>query len=140
MARKNYFAALENEQARNLFFNAIIVLAAIAIAWIIAVIILSSAGCVATFLFTAALAGIVFYKQQKANRREEWIATGHCAACGYDLRATPTKCPECGRDATQDEPPWRRLRRHYDAKPIQFGEKPSRPEIPLPGPIPDDTV
>jgi hypothetical protein len=37
----------------------------------------------------------LFIARPKLNEKPK-VAAGSCAACGYDLRATPDRCPECG--------------------------------------------
>ena len=44
-------------------------------------------------LTAAALPGLQLFNKIKRRWRQ---ARGRCANCGYDLRATPARCPECG--------------------------------------------
>jgi hypothetical protein len=48
------------------------------------------------FLALAARPAIVARRVLSKHRRR---GAGVCQSCGYDLRATPGRCPECGSDA-----------------------------------------
>ena len=60
---------------------------------------------VVPFWFIAAgtaLLPLMWTLRQVRSRRLK--KQGHCTVCGYDLRATPQRCPECGTETGQELP------------------------------------
>lgn len=72
-------------------------------------------------LVTARAAYVLAREWSHESARHEQIrglVDNRCPVCGYDLRATPVRCPECGSSAEQPAPSWRG--RHAPQRPLRI--------------------
>jgi hypothetical protein len=55
---------------------------------------------VVTILIASAVLGAFAWRLHAARRKRErngWFYSSKCLGCGYDLRGSGERCPECGR-------------------------------------------
>jgi hypothetical protein len=50
----------------------------------------------AAALLMASLPAYRLWRDHRSHRARRRESEGRCLNCGYDLRATPGRCPECG--------------------------------------------
>lgn len=48
--------------------------------------------------------GVLIFRARDRGRRAQMRLENHCTACGYDLRASEDRCPECGKRVSERDP------------------------------------
>ena len=76
-------------------WRAIAIIAAVAFAYVALDVIFAPGNWVTLWVIVSWF-GFAAILLQQIERRRPAPKPGTCPVCGYDLRATPQRCPECG--------------------------------------------
>ena len=74
----------------------------VTIVWWAGATALSALGPLGSFVFAAALCVLPVVITRFRHDRATRVAAGLCSECGYDVRATPDRCPECGAPLAEE--------------------------------------
>lgn len=57
-------------------------------------------GMAGVYLLSALITWWLLFRLARRRLERRRVAAGLCGRCGYDIRATPQRCPECGQTVT----------------------------------------
>jgi hypothetical protein len=103
---------LKNISLAGTGFNPILVYASalgLVFFWVFGAYALSLFGPIFALLLTAGIIGSASHFTRRQSIRSARASAGFCAKCGYDLRASFERCPECGDPIPEDLQRRRRL-------------------------------
>jgi hypothetical protein len=64
---------------------------------------MNTAGVIAWSIPLLAFVTVIWCADQRQHLTRERLQNGQCAHCGYDLRASPGRCPECGAQVEREQ-------------------------------------
>lgn len=107
--------------------------------WFFGAYVLSIFGPVFAIVITIGLFGTSLAMSKKQTHAESRMNRGCCPNCGYDLRASNDRCPECGTPIPEPILRWRRLRPPTEPGMPGYVAPPAIPPKPKP-PLPPTTM